>query len=558
MASSKLDVSLKLKAEKSVIGGKVPQKGNIASGNLDNKSMLGGNIKIAETFRKSVLEIGKKFSDVGNKISQSNQTLKKGIDDLKNAVNNLKTKIGSSSIGQGASGLYNSAKAGAGMIASSLPFIGAGIGLGIMKTMQMASNYREQVSGQASTIGMTGLIRRPKSNAFNNAEYGEFLKSARVSSGQYDLLQDANAQQLKRIEQYKLKFGVSGSELGSLVGVAGGVSGFEQLLTGANKVTAGGSQTQEFLNEMKSILESAVKEGMNSSEVAKIGDDFNYTVAKINLGNKNMTMDLALKLGKSLKDIRSKVNTGDISDPVGWRYAKTAQDMLKNADQSTIDYLNSQGVFGDLNNVAPNTDLTKMFNPETISSMIKMLQTGRGGELDKRVMQDFYNASMNSSGKADFGRFDTLMESFFPGRTTNESLALFKSFGMDDREVKSRLEEKSKEGLAKEVGNQSGVNELLRINKITNDENSRKLNNLSSEALNQATKLNESLNKLIDTLSGGASGEGLTKIIDSLGTGMQKLIEGFSELVGYANSLSNSIKKFLPFTSNKEINVAGE
>lgn len=536
MANSKIEVTAKVSASKQNIGGngKGAQGKNVASGNDPKKGVGGDFSKVGDKLKKAMSDMGQKISDSANKIIKSNSELGKDLKQLKTTFDKVKNNIGNAVANPGAS-TYAGAKGLSKGLMASIPGIGFLIGGAMLKTFQQASAYRSAVSDQASTIGIAGLQTNALSSAFDIAGSGAFLKSAKVSSGNLGLLDGVSSDQLSRISNYKLKYGAGNEDVGSLVGVAGGVGGFDRMMDMANR-TGAGTQTQEFMNEMKSVLEQAVKDGMDESEVASISQDLGNSIAKFNIGNKNNTIELAVRMAKSMKSIRDNVASGDISDPAAYKMAVISKQMLESVDQATIDEFKKQGVY-DMTGVKAGDDLTQKYDASTIGAMIQSMQAIKGGQIEDTFLKNLY-----SSAGGDFGRFNELVGSYLPNKDINSSMLMFKRASGDDKKIDSILDSKGEinKNLEKD---DSKLNTLTAVNNLRNAE----ANNVflfGPEALKMAVEFNKKLEELLQVLkdSGGVEGAitGLTELLKGIMTGVKELVASAMKMLKYFNILPGS------------------
>lgn len=552
MANSKIEVGVKVSASKQAIGGKTPEQGggNTASKN-DLKKGIGGDFtKVSKDLGKSMSDLARKFTDGTAKLIKSNTELTKDLKNLKSSIEKMKANIGHAVANPGTT-MYSGAKGMGSAIATSIPILGAIAGGLIYKTLDLASNYRQEISNQAGTIGIAGFQRSGITNAFNNVGYGEFLKSARISSGNSSLLYGEGAGSYERVSNYKLKYGVGDSELGKLVGVAGGLGGFGKLMDTANQL-GNSTQIELFMQAMTDSLSEAVKDGMDQSTVAKIGDDFGQTVSRIALVSKNSTVDLAMKIAKSMQAVRGRVAQGDISDPLSYMYAKESRRMLSSVDQGTIDFLQSQGVW-DLSGVKAGQDLTQSFDARDIGGMIKAIQSSRGKELDQAVFGNFYESSKDQSGKANFGKFQGYLEQFTDMKDFNSARDLFNLMGKTPAEIEQGLADRKKIGESMEEGS-SDLGRLRQVNSLSNSESIRKTGELAEKALTVASELEESLNELTEALGGA---DGVKTAIKMVGEGANAVVDGIKNIITAMDKFS--LPSWMGGGSKpKEVNTPGK
>ena len=198
--------------------------------------------------------------------------------------------------------------AGFGGMGASLPIVGAavaGIGFAIQKINQIGNAYIDLVSQQAGTVGVGGM-RGGRRGMYLQTELGAMEKAHRMAGGRFGGTGQAVSD---RAVQVGTIFGMGAEEVGRISGQfsRGGAN-----LTRATSVAAGtGIETEMplFLQGMASIMEEAVTQGINSSNLA---DDLGDQIAMLTRINPTQSVGMATNIVRSLRGVQQQVSGGQI------------------------------------------------------------------------------------------------------------------------------------------------------------------------------------------------------------------------------------------------------
>jgi hypothetical protein len=280
-----------------------------------------------------------------NKIPSSNIKLSTNILKLNQSITMLNATIKNSPIGGRGGGGMPSGGGGGGFESSSsftgisagLPLgIGAAVGIlgfSIQKINQIGNAYIEKTSQQAKSVGVGDF--RYGEGMYNAAEMGAGMKAFGMSSGKF-----APAKFVKPNEAAVKMGNIFGLSAEEALGQAGtfkrtGASIEKALYTGAGA----GLETElpKLIQAMSSTLEEAVKNGVNTSDLAKdLGDD----LTALTMATTTKSVEAAMKISRAGDVSKTKTEQGqiqNIEDLFLWKGAQ--EELLKSLNEITVNPL---------------------------------------------------------------------------------------------------------------------------------------------------------------------------------------------------------------------------
>jgi hypothetical protein len=286
-----------------------------------------------------------------NKIPSSNIKLSTNILKLNQSITMLNATIKNSPIGGrggggmpsgggggggGGGGSGRDTSAGFGGMGASIPIAGAAIALTgfiIQKVNQIGNAYIEKTSQQAKSVGVGGF--RYGEGMYNAAEMGAGMKAFGMSSGKF-----APAKFVKPNEAAVKMGNIFGLSAEEALGQAGtfkrtGASIEKALYTGAGA----GLETElpKLIQAMSSTLEEAVKNGVNTSDLAKdLGDD----LTALTMATTTKSVEAAMKISRAGDVSKTKTEQGqiqNIEDLFLWKGAQ--EELLKSLNEITVNPL---------------------------------------------------------------------------------------------------------------------------------------------------------------------------------------------------------------------------
>ena len=265
-------------------------------------------------------------SDVSRKLIESNKLLIKSIKELEKAVKagreNTRGAGERAGMGRGGGGGGEATVGGMGGIGASIPVLGAVMAVAaftMQKVAQIGHAYLSKAGEQAGTAGVGGFQAQGY-GMYNAAQIGAGLKSSAMNSGKFGNGTmgpgETTAMQVGGI------FGLSAEETfghaGTLTRAGGSYANVANVGAGA------GIQTQlpMFISAIAGELEEAVKNGMNSSDIAgTIAQDLAAVVQAT--GNKDVTT--ALNITKSMSSLLASGRKGQVDSLEGMLAWKGSQ-----------------------------------------------------------------------------------------------------------------------------------------------------------------------------------------------------------------------------------------
>jgi hypothetical protein len=251
--------------------------------------------------------------------------------------------VGGTGRGRGPGGTDLGGSAGIGGMGAALPIAGmaiAGIGFAIQKINQIGNAYIDLVSQQAGTAGVAGF-QTGRRGMYLQTEQGAMVRAHRIAAGTFAGEVSNRAVQIGSI------FGMGAGEIGGISGAFARSHGnFGQTVETA---MGAGIETEMpmFLQNMASLLEEAVTNGVNSSDLA---DDLGTRLISLTRATPTNSVAMAMNIIRSQQGIQQQVAQGQIGGVdqfMMYRAAGTAINRrLSNPEQSE-EYINNlleQGV----------------------------------------------------------------------------------------------------------------------------------------------------------------------------------------------------------------------
>ncbi len=252
--------------------------------------------------------------------------------------------------------------AGIARIGASIPVLGAGIaalGFSIQKINQIGNAYIQQTAQQIGSVGVGGF--RTGRGVYTGAQLGAGAKAYGMATGQFQTEVKSVRTSQYRSESQMQGWGQTAKEeqrrlnrrawrnrlvgkgltkspgqIGAIFGLSAeqayGTAGRLQR-AGANygqaaAVSAGmGVQTEipMLLQGMEEILTSAVREGVNTSDMSK---DMAKEISVLTMKTPGKSVEAALNMVRSSQAVQKDVSQGRMKSVQGLFMAKTAQKML--------------------------------------------------------------------------------------------------------------------------------------------------------------------------------------------------------------------------------------
>jgi len=197
-------------------------------------------------------------------------------------------------------------------IGTGLGLIGQGVSYMWDKISNIGNAYIQKIIQQASTAGIAG-VQRTGIGPYFASDIGAFIKERRMASGFFGQKNETGKPSNEIIEYSKL-FGMQPQELGKLIGLMDKFSnkkGEETFLKVLGYGAKGGIQTemQVLLNGLQSVLEEAVQEGVNNSDLAQ---DLAKEIAIVSSKNQNLSVKAIFEAQRGLLGLQKTVSAGQV------------------------------------------------------------------------------------------------------------------------------------------------------------------------------------------------------------------------------------------------------
>jgi|WetSurMetagenome_2_1015567.scaffolds.fasta_scaffold01018_13 hypothetical protein len=278
--------------------------------------------------QKSIKSSGS-FSDIfSNEMMNSIKVLNSSIQSLVNSNKNLEESI-KGGMGGGRTGPHLPGSGGGEDVGggSGISKIGAGVGLGIggliaalgfatQKINQIGNAYIEKTSEQLGNVGLTGF-QRSAGKIFGATEVGRGMKSYATSTGEFQKGRTPN----KAAMDLSTIYGTSLEETMGQAGVfkrAGG--NYAQTI---NQGMGAGIQSEMpmFMTGLSNILEEAIRDGVNASDMAKnIGKE----ISAIAMRTPGKSVGAAFEIINKFKSVKEPLERGKMGESLEGMYAAQA------------------------------------------------------------------------------------------------------------------------------------------------------------------------------------------------------------------------------------------
>jgi len=431
------------------------------------KQSLATRQKVLQAQRGAEKQAGTGAAPAINKeILTSLKSLNSSIQKLTRAVEH--SGGGGLGLGSGGGRGIGRDSAGIGGVGASLPLIGAMVataGFTIQKVNQIGQAFIERTLAQKGNVGTAGF--RFRQGMWNAAEMGSGMKSYATTSGKF-----AHNIKYGQEDQTAVNLGATfGLSPGEVFGQAGTFARAGAGYGRAAQQGAGmGIETElpVLMSGLSSILEEAVKAGINTSDMAKdIGDE----ISSLTTFTPGKSVDAALNIIKSFQNVKSQTEKGKMGETLEGLYAAGAtKDILtKNiTDQSEggIEYrkrlvesgLISGKQFGALTNLGPNAtyeDIQNAIGPAAAHTLFKNAAFEAGPE--KLKMQTVRNIQKEfGSGAEGFQMFSTIADQLGWSDTQPQRLTSWRAAQSPAKDVSKKGFDTLMERYKETIGSHSG------------------------------------------------------------------------------------------------------
>jgi len=197
-------------------------------------------------------------------------------------------------------------------IGTGLGLIGQGVSYMWDKISNIGNAYIQKMIQQSSTAGIAG-VQKIGMGPYFASDIGAFIKERRMASGYFNG-ENLNGRPSNEIIGYSKLFGMQPQEMGKLIGLMDRFSnkkGEETFLKVLGYGAKGGIQTemQVLLNGLQSVLEEAVQEGVNNSDLAQ---DLAKEIAIVSSKNQNLSVKAIFEAQRGLLGLQKTVSTGQV------------------------------------------------------------------------------------------------------------------------------------------------------------------------------------------------------------------------------------------------------
>jgi len=258
-----------------------------------------------------------------------NRDLLTSIKSLNTSIKQLITSINKSSgIGRGGGGGGGvghalGGAAGLGGVGASIPIAGAAIALAgftIQKINQIGAAYIEKTGLQRGSAGIGGFRRGQ--GMYNAADIGAGMKSYATASGKFSGNSAVNKAAIGI-------GGIYGMNAGDVLGQAGMFSRAGANYAGTAYHAAGmgiESELPALMTGLTGILEEAVKNGINTSDMSK---DIGREITALAMATPGRSVDAAMNMVRGFQGVKGMTERGKMGESLEGMYsAQSTKDIL--------------------------------------------------------------------------------------------------------------------------------------------------------------------------------------------------------------------------------------
>ena len=276
--------------------------------------------------------------------------------------------------------------------------IGQGVSYAWDKISNIGNAYIQKALQQATTAGIAGF-QSAGAGSYFASDIGAFVKERKMALGKFktdegEFLKLRPDTENPFVIKYSQLFGTSPQEIGRLIGLLDrmtnlqGEQSFAKILGYTSSANIQ-SETQILLSGLQSVLEEAVEEGVNNSNLAI---DLAKEISIISKNNQNLSIKALLDTQKSLLDLQKAVSSGQVQTLSQLKTYEITKDIVKkeltkgNESELFRTFISA----GILSPDEIEKFRTKGIDFQTLDTLTRVALQQRNPEITKNVLLSFY------------------------------------------------------------------------------------------------------------------------------------------------------------------------